>query len=282
MFDLLLTSRSCVQRLRHRIVVEETLRKSPSVSQTAKHGGRVVIDRTPSFYTSRSIVNLSGLGVNDPPPQTLAGSYSNSRESLLGSRDSFNSMIVSGESFTNLHRLNPVVVEESEAVDIGDHAGDSDIVINHTIDLQTKRREAEGSAGGVRPHYMASGHVHGQETSALHHTYRPAASVHLPETVIEEEDEDGSIKTKPSVKTIPPPNRTDTIPVEDDNVETHALVQSSGRRDPSTSHYRLRITNTHLIIFYEPVTEFLSSHHRPWRRPRRGRRDISATRGRDI
>ena len=48
----------CVQRLRRRLA-------SGSGSRHHAKGG---MDRTPSFYTSRSIINLSGLGVADPMP----------------------------------------------------------------------------------------------------------------------------------------------------------------------------------------------------------------------
>lgn len=50
----------CVQRLRLRLASEEEM--------TAPTGEK--IGRTPSFYTSRSIVNLSGLSVLDPNPST--------------------------------------------------------------------------------------------------------------------------------------------------------------------------------------------------------------------
>lgn len=45
----------CVQRLRKRISTENEVSK---------------LDRTPSFYTSRSIINLSGLSVADPVPKS--------------------------------------------------------------------------------------------------------------------------------------------------------------------------------------------------------------------
>lgn len=49
----------CVQRLRRRLASG-----SHSVAPKQKSG----LDRTPSFYTSRSIINLSGLSVADPLP----------------------------------------------------------------------------------------------------------------------------------------------------------------------------------------------------------------------
>jgi hypothetical protein len=51
----------CVQRLRKRIAVED------QVVAVDRHIG---FGRVPSFYTSRSIVNLSGLSVSDPLPST--------------------------------------------------------------------------------------------------------------------------------------------------------------------------------------------------------------------
>ena len=51
-----MTLDKCVQRLRKRF------------SREPDNGVGKMIDRTPSFYTSRSIVNLSGLSVSDPVP----------------------------------------------------------------------------------------------------------------------------------------------------------------------------------------------------------------------
>lgn len=47
----------CVQKLRRRLASGHSVVRQ-------KQG----MDRTPSFYTSRSIINLSGLGVSDPMP----------------------------------------------------------------------------------------------------------------------------------------------------------------------------------------------------------------------
>eukprot|EP01035_Chromulina_nebulosa_P019747 gene19747-25679_t len=55
-----LTLDRCVQSLRRKISLEND--KATIVNKS--------IDRTPSFYTSRSIVNLSGLSVADPLPKT--------------------------------------------------------------------------------------------------------------------------------------------------------------------------------------------------------------------
>ncbi len=61
----------CVQRLR-RLVTEETeaeyLAALARKAGGALHSPLRTKDRTPSFYTSRSIVNLSGLSVADPVP----------------------------------------------------------------------------------------------------------------------------------------------------------------------------------------------------------------------
>jgi hypothetical protein len=54
---------NCVQRLRKRITMENYNKR---ISQESSVKG---LDRTPSFYTSRSIVNLSGLSVADPVPR---------------------------------------------------------------------------------------------------------------------------------------------------------------------------------------------------------------------
>ena len=53
----------CVQRLRSRLASEEAM-TLPTASTGEKIG------RTPSFYTSRSLVNLSGLSVLDPNPSS--------------------------------------------------------------------------------------------------------------------------------------------------------------------------------------------------------------------
>merc|ERR1711871_1256421 len=53
---------NCVQRLRKRITIEN---HNKLLTDENEKG----LDRTPSFYTSRSIVNLSGLSVSDPTPR---------------------------------------------------------------------------------------------------------------------------------------------------------------------------------------------------------------------
>ena len=53
---------NCVQRLRKRLTIENY---NKHISSETEKG----LDRTPSFYTSRSIVNLSGLSVSDPVPR---------------------------------------------------------------------------------------------------------------------------------------------------------------------------------------------------------------------
>lgn len=71
-----MTLDKCVQRLRKRISDESeaahAAAASTSMQGTGVHrrpaGGKGKMDRTPSFYTSRSIVNLSGLSVADPSP----------------------------------------------------------------------------------------------------------------------------------------------------------------------------------------------------------------------
>ena len=53
---------NCVQRLRKRLTIENYNKRIASETEKG-------LDRTPSFYTSRSIVNLSGLSVSDPIPR---------------------------------------------------------------------------------------------------------------------------------------------------------------------------------------------------------------------
>ena len=58
-----LTLDRCVQRLRRRVIAENEQGIQSGTTEKS-------IDRTPSFYTSRSIVNLSGLSVSDPVPDS--------------------------------------------------------------------------------------------------------------------------------------------------------------------------------------------------------------------
>jgi hypothetical protein len=58
----------CVQRLRQRITEESDEDLAAMARGAAQHSHLRSRDRTPSFYTSRSIVNLSGLSVADPTP----------------------------------------------------------------------------------------------------------------------------------------------------------------------------------------------------------------------
>jgi hypothetical protein len=57
----------CVQRLRQRITEESDENLVAMARDVTQHPSKNR-DRTPSFYTSRSIVNLSGLSVADPTP----------------------------------------------------------------------------------------------------------------------------------------------------------------------------------------------------------------------
>jgi hypothetical protein len=70
-----MTLDQCVQRLRKRITDESEANRERVLNNVLKHVSRTMpngpggkMDRTPSFYTSRSIVNLSGLSVADPVP----------------------------------------------------------------------------------------------------------------------------------------------------------------------------------------------------------------------
>lgn len=60
----------CVQKLRRRVALENVALHDES----EKASGKVGLNRVPSFYTSRSIVNLSGLSVSDPLPVVLSSS----------------------------------------------------------------------------------------------------------------------------------------------------------------------------------------------------------------
>jgi hypothetical protein len=66
----------CVHRLRKRIANEDR-------NQSVLPRGLGMKDRVPSFYTSRSIVNLSGLSVSDPPPVADGSSYHEEMAALL-------------------------------------------------------------------------------------------------------------------------------------------------------------------------------------------------------
>lgn len=86
-----MTLDQCVQRLRR---VVETENVGPSGSK------KTSMDRTPSFYTTRSIVNLSGLSVSDPLPENV----SQSAPSHRGSFASTSSSIPSRASFEKRDR----------------------------------------------------------------------------------------------------------------------------------------------------------------------------------
>ena len=65
----------CVQRLRRRIA--EGNGEATAIDRPG------TLDRTPSFYTTRSIINLSGLSVADPlPKQHSANNYLNQPNSF--------------------------------------------------------------------------------------------------------------------------------------------------------------------------------------------------------
>jgi hypothetical protein len=70
-----MTLEKCVQKLRKRISDGESF---PPKHNKHNHGFPALktigeLDRTPSFYTSRSILNFSGLSVSDPLPTNLQG-----------------------------------------------------------------------------------------------------------------------------------------------------------------------------------------------------------------
>ena len=87
------TLERCVQRLRKRMTEESEAaqlqamqeQQQHGVSRGKKHGGLRDKDRTPSFYTSKSLVNLSGLSVSDPAP--IQSKYWQHNTKGSGSRD---------------------------------------------------------------------------------------------------------------------------------------------------------------------------------------------------
>lgn len=88
------TLERCVQRLRGRMTEEAEEAQQAALLEEQQlqeqRGGRRTMggltkkDRTPSFYTSKSLVNLSGLSVSDPAPiqQVWYQGNKNSREHL--------------------------------------------------------------------------------------------------------------------------------------------------------------------------------------------------------
>eukprot|EP00603_Paraphysomonas_imperforata_P012561 CAMPEP_0114453912 /NCGR_PEP_ID=MMETSP0104-20121206/2302_1 /TAXON_ID=37642 ORGANISM="Paraphysomonas imperforata, Strain PA2" /NCGR_SAMPLE_ID=MMETSP0104 /ASSEMBLY_ACC=CAM_ASM_000202 /LENGTH=719 /DNA_ID=CAMNT_0001626263 /DNA_START=433 /DNA_END=2591 /DNA_ORIENTATION=+ len=72
-----MTLDQCVQRLRKRIANEN---KGGSLTAARSPRG---LDRVPSFYTSRSIVNLSGLSVSDPAPLADGSTYHDDMASVM-------------------------------------------------------------------------------------------------------------------------------------------------------------------------------------------------------
>ena len=80
------TLEQCVQRLRRRMTAESQraqLEAMKHATQVSPMKGR---DRTPSFYTSKSLVNLSGLSISDPAPiqQAWYQDGRGSKEQLAG------------------------------------------------------------------------------------------------------------------------------------------------------------------------------------------------------
>eukprot|EP01038_Epipyxis_sp_PR26KG_P015029 gene15029-20222_t len=61
-----MTLDNCVQKLRRKIAEESNENAKTKRNGILSNGKASNIDRTPSFYTSRSIINLSGLSVSDP------------------------------------------------------------------------------------------------------------------------------------------------------------------------------------------------------------------------
>lgn len=84
------TLERCVQRLRGRMTEESQAEQIAALEEQEQQmsqqrgPGLTKRDRTPSFYTSKSLVNLSGLSVADPAPiqQVWYHGNNNSREHL--------------------------------------------------------------------------------------------------------------------------------------------------------------------------------------------------------
>ena len=119
----------CVQRMRRQIATEEKLVLA-AASPTANSMNNVpnglnkktkkmltALDRTPSFYTSRSLVNLSGLSVLDPMPSTTTPFSMNSGN---GSNNKGRKKSVNGEEegeasgFPVLQRISSTTPSEPE------------------------------------------------------------------------------------------------------------------------------------------------------------------------
>lgn len=96
------------------------------------------IDRTPSFYTSHSIVNMSGLSVADPLPQQAWRRGSGSSNSLTGSAEAL-AAAATGEG-------------SSAGVFVGGEGKDGDLVMLPV----TMRRGNKARRGKLCSHYNAS------------------------------------------------------------------------------------------------------------------------------
>lgn len=106
-----MTLDKCVQRLRKRISEEsEAAHAAAAASAGGAHGhrrpvgGKGKMDRTPSFYTSRSIVNLSGLSVADPSPIHAVSSHAAAVRRPSGTASTMEAAAASGSSGALLQR----------------------------------------------------------------------------------------------------------------------------------------------------------------------------------
>ena len=114
-----MTLDKCVQRLRKRISLENY---NKQFIEDKERG----LDRTPSFYTSRSIVNLSGLSVSDPLPR-LSGKGLGKSDRRRKATDSKNS-IISVDSVTS--------GSASEAFNIETYEDEDFVTTEHTVPLK--------------------------------------------------------------------------------------------------------------------------------------------------
>ncbi len=97
----------CVQKLRKRISLENQTIAVDSV----KKG----LDRTPSFYTSRSVINLSGLSVSDPIPRVKLTSNKSIRQRRPSNNN--DSITVPSQIIEDIHEDDDGFINEENDID---------------------------------------------------------------------------------------------------------------------------------------------------------------------
>lgn len=156
--DALYFACRCVQRLRSRIA-DESLEKrreaqeqwQDQVMRAARNGGVMTteadaagdgMNRVPSFYTTRSILNLSGLSVSDPTPECYASQEPDHpggfKGSIYSSRlASSNSNIPNLSLSSKLVPTNPNNMHQNSNDKINDHFNGSNGRSNLNLDPLT-------------------------------------------------------------------------------------------------------------------------------------------------